>query len=122
MPDLTINIGGHDFQIACAPGEENFLKSAVKLLDLEAKKLNTGKSKIPETKMLLMISLILADELLNTSKNDKLASQNIDNSNSSISTDVDKQDVSPTKGSTDRLTELISQAEALANEFEQKFN
>ena len=46
MPDLTINIGGHDFEIACAPGEETFLKSAVELLDKEARKLNSGKSKL----------------------------------------------------------------------------
>lgn len=122
MPDLNINIGGYEFQIACAPGEETSLKSAVKLLDQEAKKLNSGKSKLPETKMLLIISLIMADELLNTSKSNKLASHEIENFNSSSNLKENKKNVFLTKESTPRFTELISQAEALANEFEQKFS
>ncbi len=122
MPDLIINIGGHDFEIACASGEETFLKSAAELLDQEAKKLNIGKSKLPETKMLLMISLIMADELLNTSKIDKLGSKDIDNPDKLIIEEMTEKKLSIPKESIDRLTELVSQSEALAHVFNQKFS
>ena len=124
MPDLIINIGGYDFEIACAPGEENSLKSAVELLDQEAKKLIPGKSKLPETKMLLMISLIMADELLNVSKPNKPGSQTIDKTFPTIAADPDanKKNMATPRETTERLVELISQAEALADEIEEKFN
>ena len=51
MPDLNIKIGGHDFQMACSPGEEAALEAAANLLDQEAKDLNSNNQKLPESKM-----------------------------------------------------------------------
>ena len=31
MPDLNIKIGGHEFQMACSPGEEAALEAASQL-------------------------------------------------------------------------------------------
>lgn len=36
MPELSITIGGKSFEVACQPGEEEFLHSAAAMLDAEA--------------------------------------------------------------------------------------
>ena len=54
MADLTITIGGRDFEVACRDGEEHFLQSAAGMLDNEAGALNEALGRMPETRMLLM--------------------------------------------------------------------
>ena len=62
MPDLTITIGGRDFQVACQPGEEHFLRAASTLLNAEADPLVQQMGRLPEVRMLLMAGLMLADK------------------------------------------------------------
>lgn len=62
MPDLTITIGGRDFQVACQPGEEHFLRAASGLLNAEAEPLVQQMGRLPEVRMLLMAGLMLADK------------------------------------------------------------
>ena len=62
MPDLTITIGGRDFQVACQPGEEHFLRAASTLLNAEAEPLVQQMGRLPEVRMLLMAGLMLADK------------------------------------------------------------
>ncbi|THD83160.1 cell division protein ZapA [Aliigemmobacter aestuarii] len=61
MPDLEITIGGKSFQVACQEGEEHFLRAAAKLLDDEAQPLIAQLGRLPESRMLLMAGLMLAD-------------------------------------------------------------
>jgi cell division protein ZapA len=61
MPEQTITIGGKDFQVACQEGEEHFLLSAAKMLDAEAEVLLQQIGRMPESRMLLMSALMLAD-------------------------------------------------------------
>lgn len=61
MPEVTIVIGGRNFEVACQEGEEHFLASAAAMLDTEARKLNENIGRVPEPKMLLMSGLMLAD-------------------------------------------------------------
>jgi cell division protein ZapA len=61
MPDVTINIGGRDFEVACQTGEEHYLKSAAQMLDTEASALGAQVGRLPESRMLLMAGLMLAD-------------------------------------------------------------
>lgn len=61
MPEQTIVIGGKEFQVACQEGEEHFLLSAAKLLDAEAEVLLQQIGRMPESRMLLMAALMLAD-------------------------------------------------------------
>ena len=63
MIEVEITIGGHKFRIACAPGEEEQLDSAAKLLDREALSLQSVNGRVPETKMLLMAGLMLGDKI-----------------------------------------------------------
>ena len=62
MPELTIHIGGRSFEVACHEGDEEFLQSAAKMLDDEAQALASQIGRLPETRMLLMAGLMLADK------------------------------------------------------------
>ncbi|MEO0521722.1 MAG: cell division protein ZapA [Pseudomonadota bacterium] len=60
MPEVTITIGGRDFEVACQEGEEQYLQTAAKMLDDEAKVLAEQVGRMPEARMLLMAGLMLA--------------------------------------------------------------
>jgi cell division protein ZapA len=62
MPEVTVQIGGRDFQVSCQPGEEHFLRSAATMLDAEAGPITQQMGRLPEAKMLLMAGLMLADK------------------------------------------------------------
>jgi cell division protein ZapA len=62
MPEVTITIGGRDFEVACQEGEEHFLRSAAQMLDTEAQTLLSQIGRMPESRMLLMAGLLLADK------------------------------------------------------------
>lgn len=61
MPEVEITIGGRTFEVACQEGEEHFLQSAAAMLDVEASSLSTQIGRMPESRMLLMAGLLLAD-------------------------------------------------------------
>ena len=62
MADVKVKIGGREFEVACRDGEEHFLQSAAGMLDNEAGALNEALGRMPETRMLLMAGLMLADK------------------------------------------------------------
>lgn len=62
MPDVTITIGGRSFEVACQEGEEPFLEAAANMLDTEASALIGQIGTLPESRMLLMAGLMLADK------------------------------------------------------------
>ncbi|MEO3414856.1 cell division protein ZapA [Roseovarius sp. CAU 1744] len=62
MPEVTIEIGGRNFDVACQEGEEHYLHAAAKMLDEEASVLAAQIGRIPEARMLLMAGLMLADK------------------------------------------------------------
>jgi cell division protein ZapA len=61
MPQIEITIGGRNFEVACQEGEEKFLMTAAAMLDVEASPLSTQVGRMPESRMLLMAGLLLAD-------------------------------------------------------------
>ncbi len=61
MPQVEIKIGGRNFEVACQDGEEQFLMTAAAMLDVEASSLSTQVGRMPESRMLLMAGLLLAD-------------------------------------------------------------
>ena len=61
MPQVEIKIGGRSFEVACQEGEEQFLMTAAAMLDVEASSLSTQIGRMPESRMLLMAGLLLAD-------------------------------------------------------------
>ncbi len=62
MPQVEIAIGGRTFEVACQEGEEHFLHSAAAMLDVEASHLAEQIGRVPESRMLLMAGLMLADK------------------------------------------------------------
>ena len=62
MPEVTVNIGGKGFLVACQPGEEHFLRAAAAILDAEAQPLMSQLGRLPEARMLLMAGLLVADK------------------------------------------------------------
>lgn len=62
MPEVTIQIGGRDFGVACQPGEEPYLQSAARMLDAEASVILGQIGRMPADRMLLMAGLMLADK------------------------------------------------------------
>jgi cell division protein ZapA len=62
MPDVTITIGGRAFDVACQVGEEHYLRAAAQLLDVEAQAMAGQAVRLPESRMLLMAGLMLADK------------------------------------------------------------
>ena len=86
MPEITIQIGGRDFEVVCKSGEEDFLHSAAAMLDVEATALNTAMGRIPESRMLLMSGLMLADKT--ASLEDQLAASARENEGGQIAHEV----------------------------------
>ncbi|CUH40946.1 Cell division protein ZapA [Jannaschia seosinensis] len=64
MPDMTIEIGGRPFKVACQEGEESYLSAAAEALDREARTLGGKDSRLPAERMLLMAGLMLADKTI----------------------------------------------------------
>ena len=61
MPEIKVQIGGRPFALVCDPGEEASLKLAAEMLDTEARTLQDAIGRVPESRMLLMAGLMLAD-------------------------------------------------------------
>ncbi|GGH60303.1 cell division protein ZapA [Frigidibacter albus] len=61
MPEVRISIGGREFDVACQDGEDHFLRTAAQMLDTEAQSLVGQLGRMPESRMLLMAGLLLAD-------------------------------------------------------------
>ena len=128
MPEVTINIGGRPFNVACQEGEEHFLQSAAALLDNESKSLMDQIGRLPEARMLLMAGLMLADKHAGSEEQlkqleDKLAQQEawIEELQNRPKPEVERIEVAviPNEVS-DTLAELAARAEALADAAEEK--
>jgi cell division protein ZapA len=127
MPEVTISIGGRQFEVACQEGEESYLHAAAKMLDDEAQILSDQVGRMPEARMLLMAGLLLADKT--ASVEDKITElraeltereaelsglRNVVVEPERIEVAVIPQPVN------DGLAEMAARAEALAQEIEDK--
>jgi cell division protein ZapA len=125
MPEVNIEIGGRTFQVACQTGEEHFLQSAAKLLDNEASVLAEQIGRMPETRMLLMAGLMLADKTAGLEEELRLAEAKLAAQSKEL---AEVKDSPPDKIEiavipphvTDSLAELAARAEALADSMETK--
>lgn len=129
MPELTIQIGGRDFTVACQDGEEDFLSSAAQMLDTEAQTIISQAGRMPTDRMLLMAGLMLADKTASLEEDLAMRSQALIDAENKL-TDRARQiaDLQEAKGPDtvavipteihDHLAELAARAEALADELE----
>ncbi|MEL6645018.1 MAG: cell division protein ZapA [Pseudomonadota bacterium] len=127
MPEVTITIGGREFQVACQEGEEHFLRSAAQMLDNEASTLLNQIGRMPEARMLLMAGLLLADKAAGT--DDKLRA--MEKQVGSLTAELEEAREAALQRETvevavipsnvtDTLAELAARAESLANAVEEK--
>jgi cell division protein ZapA len=63
MPELTLEIGGRLFEVACEPGQEASLERAAGMLDVEANRVADAGGRSTEKRMLLLAGLMLADTM-----------------------------------------------------------
>lgn len=125
MPEVTVSIGGRGFDVACQPGEEDYLHTAAKMLDEEAQVLAEQAGRMPEARMLLMAGLMLADKT--ASVEDRIAEveaqlaekeAELQALRSAEPARVEVPVIPPAL--TDTMSELAARAESLAASVEEK--
>jgi len=78
MPEISVEIGGRQFKVACGAGEELHLRTAAGLLDGESKKVSAAAGQLPESRMLLMSGLMLADRMSAQVEQERYAEERIE--------------------------------------------
>lgn len=128
MPEVEIKIGGRPFTVACQDGEEHFLLAAAQLLDNEAMALMDQIGRLPESRMLLMAGLMLADKAGGTEDQIKALEDKIAQQEAWIEELQNKPQPEPQRIEvpvvpdevSQTLAELAARAEALAEAAEEK--
>ena len=64
MTELEISIGGRIFSVACDNDEQEKVKEAAALINEEADSIQLQLGRLPESKMLLLSALMIADRLV----------------------------------------------------------
>ena len=67
MSNVTLRIGGRDYTVACAAGEEDHITGLGRLIDARIQGL-AGSAGMSETRQLLFAALLLADTLHDSEK------------------------------------------------------
>lgn len=75
MADITVEIGGRSFDVACQSGEEPYLRRAAKIFDDEAMTVVEQLGRMPAERMLLLAGLMLADRIAQAEASPKLAEE-----------------------------------------------
>ncbi len=128
MPDVKITIGGREFEVACQDGEEHYLRAAAALLDAEATALAGQIGRLPESRMLLMAGLMLADKAAGIEEQmralrEKLAAQEklIEELRNRPAPEPERVEVPVIPSSVvENLAEIAARAESLADAIEEK--
>jgi len=127
MPEVRISVGGRDFDVACQAGEEHYLRSAAKMLDDEAQVISDQVGRMPESRMLLMAGLMLADKTASFEDRVAEVQAKLDERDAELAAlrearaEPEKVEVPVVPQSvTDTLAELAARAEALAASVEEK--
>ena len=67
MGQVSINIRGRQYQIACDDGQEAHLARLGRYLDQRAEQISAAAGSVSDALRLVMVSLMVADELADTS-------------------------------------------------------
>ncbi|MEX2454062.1 MAG: cell division protein ZapA [Rhodospirillaceae bacterium] len=66
MAQVGVNINGRDYQIACDDGQEEHLSRLGQYVDKRVKELVSAVGQVGDSRLLVMTSLLIADELAET--------------------------------------------------------
>ena len=72
MTELEILIGGRTFSVACDNEEQEKVKEAAALINEEADSIQSQLGRLPESKMLLLSALMIADRLVDVETESKV--------------------------------------------------
>ena len=72
MTELEISIGGRIFSVACDNEEREKVKEAASLINEEADSIQSQLGRLPESKMLLLSALMIADRLVDVETESKV--------------------------------------------------
>lgn len=67
MAQVTITINGRPYQIGCEDGQESHLLGLANYVDGRMRELSTSVGQVGEARLLVMMSLLIADELAEAS-------------------------------------------------------
>mgnify|MGYP005858291269 CR=1 FL=1 len=116
MPEVTIEIGGRAFEVACQTGEEPYLQAAARMLDEEAAVLSAQVGRVPEARMLLMAGLMLADKTANLQDRLATAEAELEALRATPAPAPERVEVPVVpEAVVDTLSEVAARAEALAD-------
>lgn len=126
--EVEVTIGGRGFSVACQEGEEAFLQAAAQQLNAEAQVLVDQIGRIPETRMLLMAGLMLADRTGGLEERLRAVEAELAETKATLQ---DLRDAPPPEPQrvevpvipedvTEALAEMAARAEALADDVEEK--
>ena len=126
--EVQINIGGRSFEVACQAGEEQYLRTAAQMLDNEAQVLVSQIGRMPESRLLLMSGLMLADKTAGLEERLRDAEDRL----GELSRELNELKNSPApppervevpvipQAVSETLAEIAAQAEAIAARVEEK--
>jgi cell division protein ZapA len=118
VPELEITVGGRPFRVACQEGEEHFLRAAAQVLDGEAQPLIAQLGRMPEGRMLLMAGLMLADRTAAVEDELRGLKARLAEIEANGPARIEVPVIPP--GVAEALAELAAQAEALADQMEER--
>ena len=64
MAEVSINIAGREYRVACRDGEEDDLRAAAAIVDGKGREALAGMGALSEARTLLFASLLVADQLI----------------------------------------------------------
>lgn len=128
MPEVTVSIGGREFAVACQEGQESYVQTAAALLDDQAQVLIQQSARIPESRLLLMAGLMLADRTAGLEERLRLAESRAAEAKSALEEALSRSAPEPARIEVpvipeiviDTLSEIAARAEALAGELEDR--
>ncbi len=63
MAQVTLTVNGRNYEVACGDGEEERIRSLSREIDARVRAMADAVGQVGEARLLLMASLILADEM-----------------------------------------------------------
>ena len=63
MPDIEVSIGGRDYLVGCADGQQNQIKGLAETLDQRVQGLSKALGDIGDSRLLVITGLMLLDEM-----------------------------------------------------------
>lgn len=84
MAVVTFKIAGRPYKIACADGQENHILELARFVDGKANALTKNIGFIPEGQLLAMVSILVAEELMNVKKEPGHALESDSNNNDQV--------------------------------------